>query len=68
MNTIKDIACFLKELCVVNKLNDNHREKLRKARNIIEIEYENYNRNETLNAVYNFNKIILDETNDLNCV
>ena len=63
----KRCSFFLKELCVVDNLNDNHREKLRKARDVIEIEYEDHKRNETLRAADILNKIILNETNDLNC-
>ena len=65
MNTIKDVVYFLKELCVVDNLNDNYRKKLREARNVIEIDYEDYNRIETLRAIVIINSIILDETNDL---
>ena len=58
---------FLKELCLADNLNDNHREKLREARNVIEMEYEDYKKNETMRAVDIINKLILDETNDFIC-
>ena len=51
METLKDVLCFLNELCFADKLDNNHLEKLIKIRETMIRDLADYNKHETMYAL-----------------